>query len=483
MSETTLSNSHFLAAAFGVVFVWLALKLSRMGRREGFLPPGPPTTPILGNLLEIPKHGPHHQFKKWGSEYGEVFSLKIGNSTMIVLNSIDAVRHVREKNSAFSSDRPPSHFVEIVEGLNNDLVMARYSNKWRSLRRAAHEVLSPQACRMHLAIQQAEAIQLAYELLTEPKNFRDHVRRYSNSVIMSVVYGTRIPRTTTPVAVDFWEFQEKWIDLLAPTSHPPVDMIPILKKVPERFAPWKTICKEVRAGQQKIYTRLLDQVERRMARGDGNGCSMEMVCARAKEWNLDSESLLYFGAVMIAAGSDTTSVFIQSLILFLQVHPEVQRKAQQEIDSVIGLDRMPVMDDIKRLPYVQAVIYENHRLRPVAPLSVPHAATEDIQYGNYVIPKGAVIFQNTWGIFHDEERFENHDVFNPDRFLGNPASAKIIEYVFGGGRRVCAGVHLAKNSITLNTMHLLWGFNITMTRDKNGNKIIPDLNNYDDVRF
>ena len=61
---------------------------------------------------------------------------------------------------------------------------------------------------------------------------------------------------------------------------------------------------------------------------------------------------------MIAAGSDTTSVFIQSLVLLLHAHPEVQRKAQQEIDNVIGLDRMPVIDDIKRLPYVQAVINE-----------------------------------------------------------------------------------------------------------------------------
>jgi hypothetical protein len=67
---------------------------------------------------------------------------------------------------------------------------------------------------------------------------------------------------------------------------------------------------------------------------------------------------------MIAAGSDTTSVFIQSFILLLQAHPEVQRKAQQEIDNVIGADRMPVIDDIKKLPYVQAVINEVGSTRP-----------------------------------------------------------------------------------------------------------------------
>jgi hypothetical protein len=107
------------------------------------------------------------------------------------------------------------------------------------------------------------------------------------------MYGNRIPRTTTPIAVEFWEMQEKWINLMAPGSHPPVDLIPILKKIPERFASWKAICSDVRNRQRKIYTRLLDQVERRMARGEGNGCFMETVSARAKEWNLDRENLLY----------------------------------------------------------------------------------------------------------------------------------------------------------------------------------------------
>lgn len=76
---------------------------------------------------------------------------------------------------------------------------------------------------------------------------------------------------------------------------------------------------------------------------------------------------------MIAVGSDKTSVFIQFLIPLSQVHPEVQNQTQQEIDKMIGLDRMPVMDNIERLLYVQAVLNE------VGSTNCSHTATEDIQ--------------------------------------------------------------------------------------------------------
>ena len=99
---------------------------------------------------------------------------------------------------------------------------------------------------------------------------------------------------------------------------------------------------------------------------------------------------------MIEAGSDTTAAFLQSFILLLVAHPEVQAKAQREIDEVVGTDRMPTLNDFAKLPYLRAVVSEvrpldwiilevvaniaaqTHRFRPVAPLTVPHAATADI---------------------------------------------------------------------------------------------------------
>lgn len=89
----------------------------------------------------------------------------------------------------------------------------------------------------------------------------------------------------------FFETMHRWVNLLAPGAHPPVDMIPILQKVPERLARWKTIAKEVRKAQRSLYFGLLQQVEARTAAGTGNGCFMETVCDRAKVWNLNREQV------------------------------------------------------------------------------------------------------------------------------------------------------------------------------------------------
>ena len=65
-------------------------------------------------------------------------------------------------------------------------------------------------------------------------------------------------------------------------------------------------------------------------------------------------------------------------------YPEVQRKAQEEIDRVVG--RLPVQQDAEDLPYLQAVIKELHRLYVILPMGVPHAASEDVEVSRSLTP-------------------------------------------------------------------------------------------------
>ena len=71
--------------------------------------------------------------------------------------------------------------------------------------------------------------------------------------------------------------------------------------------------------------------------------------------------------------------------------PDIQSRAHDELESVIGPDRLPTMDDIRSLPYVQAVTVEVMRLFPVLPFSVPHASIEDDEYNGHFIPGGSTI--------------------------------------------------------------------------------------------
>ena len=80
----------------------------------------------------------------------------------------------------------------------------------------------------------------------------------------------------------------------------------------------------------------------------------------------------------------------------MSLHPEIQQKAQSEIDRVVGLDRLPGLKDREKLPYVDAIVREVLRWQPVAPMGLPHMTTKDDICEGYLIPKGALILANIW---------------------------------------------------------------------------------------
>jgi cytochrome P450 len=161
-------------------------------------------------------------------------------------------------------------------------------------------------------------------------------------------------------------------------------------------------------------------------------------------------------------------------------NPDVQEKAQAELDKVIGFDRMPEYEDKDNLPYINAIINEALRWRPVAVLGgQPHAVIEDDVYNGMFIPKGSTVFANFYGIMQDPEMFPDPATFRPERFLEttNPR-LKNFDLPFGFGRRSCPGIHLARNSLFINVARLLWGFRINPATDEKGKEIMPDCNAY-----
>ncbi|EIN10089.1 cytochrome P450 [Punctularia strigosozonata HHB-11173 SS5] len=456
------------AICLAVAFCWLWFKASKIGKRPKGFPPGPPTIPLLGNLHLFPKEYAHHQLTAWSREFGDIYSLMLGPVVAVVISSAAASRELLDRRSASTVDRPP-HFMahEITGGLN--LVLARYSEQWRLIRKAAHSMLTPQASDKYIPIQKAESVQLMYDILNKPERTWWHIRRYSSSVILSVLYGKRAPRYETKETMDFFHVQHLWEHVLEPGAHPPIDILPFLRYTPERWAPWKSLCREVRRLQRELYFGLLEECEQRVADGsaDGQESFMDEVVRHRDDLGLTQEMAGYLGGVLVEGGSDTTSSFIQSLVLALGTFPEVQRQAQEEVDRIVGTRRMPTPEDYDRMPYVQALIKETHRFRPVAPLAIPHGCLVDETYRGYLIPRGCTIFYNIWGILHDPEIFDAPETFNPERYLRSEFGTKQgiddtdfrHTLPFGAGRRICPGIHLANNSLIINAMNLVWGFN------------------------
>ncbi|KAK7052035.1 putative cytochrome P450 [Favolaschia claudopus] len=470
-----------LTLALVYIFLWLR----KVGSREPGLPPGPPTLPLLGNLHIFPKEFAHFKFTEWARTYGGIYSLKVGSGSAIVLTDAAAVKELMDKRSGSTADRPPMHVADLVTGGLN-MAVSRYSESWRTLRKAAHTILTSQACTNHLPIQSAEASQLLHDILCCPEGFYNHIRRYGNSVILSVLHGKRAPRYETQEATAFFEAQHEWELVLEPGATPPIDLIPILKYVPERWAKWKQDCSKTRKMQWRLYFGLLDETKERLNQGEENGCFMEELLARQVELGMNREMTGYLGGMLIEGGSDTTASYLQSLILALVAYPDAQRKAQEEIDRVIGSHRMPTLNDLEEMPYIRAMILENHRWRPVAPMFMPHRALNDEEYKGFVIPQGCTIFVNIWGIFHDPELYDDPENFVPERYLlnengtkpGTDGSDLRPNLPFGVGRRACPGIHLAQNSININAMNFVWAFNFTPDTDTQGNPIHLDTFDY-----
>ncbi|KAK1233947.1 hypothetical protein PQX77_002868 [Marasmius sp. AFHP31] len=279
-----------LYASLLAALAFTYLKLKDVGSRDSRLPPGPPTVPLLGNLGIFPKEFAYLRLTEWARLWGGLYSLKLGPATAIVITDASAIKELMDKRSQSTSDRPPNFIVEsVADGLN--MVLARYGDKWRTLRRTAHAILTPQMSAKHIPIQYAEATQLLFDILRNPDSFYTHIRRYSNSVIMSVLFGKRCPRYETPETTAFFIAQHEWELLLEPGATPPLDLLPILQKVPERWAKWKRDVRQCRKHQRDLYFGLLDETKERMDKGEENGSYMEEVIRRQEEFDMDREMM------------------------------------------------------------------------------------------------------------------------------------------------------------------------------------------------
>ena len=167
----------------------------------------------------------------------------------------------------------------------------------------------------------------------------------------------------------------------------------------------------------------------------------------------DKESLLSDDYIvnttndMFKAGFETTSTTLRWTIAYLVHHPQCQIEIQDQLDKVVGRDRVPGLVDRPRLPLVQATIMEALRLGNVAEAAIPHYTMKNTSLAGYRVPKDTVVLVNLMNVHLDPNCWENPNSFNPCRHID--ADGQLITnsgnfLPFSAGRRVCAGEALAK---------------------------------------
>lgn len=185
----------------------------------------------------------------------------------------------------------------------------------------------------------------------------------------------------------------------------------------------------------------------------------------------DEEAIKWTAVSLYAAGSDSTVAVMQSLILALLIYPEVKQRAQEEIDRVVGIDRLPTFEDRKNLPYVDAIVKEAWRWNPVGPMGLTHKSEEDIICGEYIIPKGSYLLPSLWWFLHDPKDYSDPDDFKPERYLAPLNELDPSDLAFGYGRRSCSGRYFADASVYITIAQMLAVFQVRKAKDAQGNEI------------
>ena len=174
--------------------------------------------------------------------------------------------------------------------------------------------------------------------------------------------------------------QENWSQLMEPGATPPVDIYPFLHWIPQKFfGNWASRSKNVGDEMNELYASTLDRVQERRNRSEGKNTTnsfMDTVLDQNDKLGLNRHELYFLGGVLMEGGSDTSSSVIIAFIHAMTKWNHVLKKAQEEMDAVVGEDRSPVWSDYASLPYVAAIVKESMRWRPVGPTAFPHAVAE-----------------------------------------------------------------------------------------------------------
>ncbi|KAK3674888.1 hypothetical protein LTR78_005232 [Recurvomyces mirabilis] len=479
--------SSTLLAALALLVSGLIYTYLYIGRRESNLPPGPPTLPILGNIPHIPLKGAHFQFTAWARQYGGLYTLKLGTGTAAVITSPRLVKELLDKRSAKYTDRPVSYVAKLISGGDHILLMT-YGSQWRATRKLLHGSFMEKVVETeYLPIQEAEARQMIRDYMVQPEKHMLHPKRFSNSVTMSLVWGVRTPVPETRHMQRLYSLMEIWSKVMETGATPPVDIYPFLHWLPQRvFLRWRDRAETVRREMNGLYADFLSDLRARRKAGGSRGAFMDKVLDAVEMKGKGFEGLTcsdhelwFMGGTLTEGGSDTTASILTAFVQAMVCYPDVQRRAQAQIDAVVSEDRSPTWSDYGSLPYVAQCVKETMRWRPVTPLAFPHALAEDDWVDGMFLPKGTVIIINAWGMQHDPTRFKDPERFDPDHFdgcttlatdLANGAWEKRDHYGYGAGRRFCPGAHLAERNLFLAMVKLLWAFDI---RAKEGSSV-PD---------
>ncbi|KAI9507177.1 cytochrome P450 [Russula earlei] len=441
------------------------------------LPPGPKGWPLIGNLLDMPNDDFAKTYTEWARMYGSIVYANVAGQPLVILSDIEVANELLDKKSAIYSDRPVLEMAGELAGFKNWTGFLTYGPRWKESRKFMHHAIGTRESLAEFSsLFESANRKLMKEALCDPENLERHIRYSAGTIITRIAYGYQAEEKDDPIIALAESAMRNFTQLRNPGTHL-VDFIPLLKYVPPWFpgAGFKRMASEAKQLLQENADKPFHLTMQEMARGKAPASLVSKNMKDSSLTEAEKDCLKWAASSLYSGGADTT-VGALSIFFFAMTHyPEVQRKAQEEIDRVVGSDRLPTLADRGKSPYISALLNEVYRWRPVVSTAFPHRTTTADTYKGYYIPKGTIIVPNLWQMTHDPHVYSNPDVFSPERFLekdGKVAERNPRACVFGFGRRICPGLQFTDVTVWLGIAMALSVFQISKV-DEESTEAIP----------
>ncbi|KAK6334214.1 hypothetical protein TWF696_002715 [Orbilia brochopaga] len=463
LSETLISGPVLYCGIFLSSILFIRRLLSRYSAHKLPLPPGPKGLPILGNVFDLPPPGvpEWRHWLKFKEAYGPISSVTALGQTIILIHDKEMASELLDKRSAKFSSRPFMLFASRICGFEKTLGFQEHNDDVRAQRKLiARQLGSKSLMAKFYSGVEFEVQRFLYRAMNDPTHLVEHLQFEAGSFILNNVYGYKTASNgRDPLIALINQFMSEFSSAVVAGAWP-VDIFTWLQYLPEWFpgVKFQAIARRYRKTFADATNIPFEFTERQKARVDCPDSVSRSYVAGLLDGNPDAEEMKVIrqsALSLYAGGADTTVASLGYFFLAMSLFPEVQRKAQEEIDRVVGGPgaRLPGFDDRENLPYVEAVLKETWRWMPIASLGLPHTSNEEDEFHGYRIPKGSIILPSIAWFARDPKMYSEPEQFKPERFLGKDGIREEEmdpqKFTFGFGRRVCPGRYSADANMFL----------------------------------
>lgn len=424
--HTTIMVSILVATVtIFVGYKWL-MKIAMRGKPP--LPPGPRGLPLLGNLPFV-EPDLHIYFSKLSKKFGPIVKIQMGTKIYIVINSASLARQVlKEDDVIFANRDPPAAGLALTFG-GLDILWRPNGPEFRYLRKIlVREIMSKAFFDASYGLRQREVREMVKEIYAKvgsPIKVGDQLFVTSLNVAMSMLWGASLDEEKKiSVGLEFKQVIEEIVDLLGKPNIS--DFFPVLAPLDLQGIVSKML--KLRSWLDRIFESVI--AIKTKVDGESTGTSnenkdflqilLELMQQEDEKMLLSKADIKALFVNVITGTTDTSSSTIEWALAELLKNSDIMKKVHEELERVVGNEKIVEECDINQLHYLQSVVKETMRLHPVVPLLVPHSPSISTTIAGYNIPKGSNVFINVWSIMRDSKAWKNSLEFQPERFLEHP---------------------------------------------------------------